>query len=38
MTSAASGIDPHLSGGPITVYDYTGGATTVTMNNVHTAQ
>ena len=35
---AAKGIDPHLSGGPITVYDYTGGATAVTTNNVHTAQ
>ena len=35
---AAKGIDPHLSGGPITIYDYTGGTTTVTMNNVHTAQ
>ena len=35
---AAKGIDPHLSGGPITVYDYTGGATAVTMNSVHTAQ
>ena len=35
---AAGGTNPPLSGGPITVYDYTGGATAVTMNNVHTAQ
>jgi hypothetical protein len=35
---AAGGIDPHISAGHLTVYDYTGGATTVTMNNVHTAQ
>ena len=38
VTHAASGIDPHQSAGPIVIYDHTGGATTVTTNNVHTAQ
>ena len=35
---AAGGINPHLSAGPISIYDGSGGSMSVTTNNNHIAQ